>query len=157
MNATRYVITRPCLQEGSLRLLKYLSATFPAAGPVTLVDDRGQEHTAQVDPARQRVWGLGGLYHAGHLGVNDVLLITSLAPGRYQVEGIVKPHAPAPAPRREAPPSPKPGAWSSAPPPTCARCACRRCAPGPPKRPRSRVPSAASRARPQRPRWVWPR
>ncbi|WP_221089518.1 hypothetical protein [Deinococcus aquaedulcis] len=103
----RYVITRPCLQEGSLRLLKYLSDTFPSAGPVTLVDDRGQEHTAQVDPARQRVWGLGSLYHAGNLGVNDVLMITPLATGRFQVEGIVKPHAPAPAPRREAPPKPE--------------------------------------------------
>ncbi|PTA67407.1 hypothetical protein [Deinococcus arcticus] len=103
----RYVITRPCLQEGSLRLLKYLSATFPSAGPVTLVDDRGQEHTAQVDPARQRVWGLGSLYHAGNLGVNDVLMITPLVPGRFQVEGIVKPHAPAPAPRREAPAKPE--------------------------------------------------
>ncbi|MVN87948.1 hypothetical protein GO986_14400 [Deinococcus sp. HMF7620] len=103
----RYVITRPCLQEGSLRLLKYLGATFPSAGPVTLLDDRGQEYTAQVDPERQRVWGLGALYQAQNLGVNDVLVITPLTLGRYQVEGIVKPHAPPPAPRRDTPPRPE--------------------------------------------------
>jgi hypothetical protein len=43
--------------------------------------------------------GLGGLYHAQHLGVNDVLMLTALAPSRYQVEAIVKPHAAQPPPR----------------------------------------------------------
>ncbi|GGM17945.1 hypothetical protein [Deinococcus aerophilus] len=97
----RYIITRPCLQEGSLRLLKYLEDTFPQSGPAIFVDDKGAEHTVQVDTERRRVWGLGGMYHAQHLGVNDVLIITNLAPARYQVEAIVKPHAPPAAPRRE--------------------------------------------------------
>ncbi|GGL03869.1 hypothetical protein [Deinococcus radiotolerans] len=107
MKALRYIITRPCLQEGSLRLLKYLEGTFPSAGPVVLVDDHGQEHHAQVDLQRRAVTGLGSLYHAQNLGVNDVLMITPLTPGRFQVDSIVKPHAPPPAPRREQPKAPE--------------------------------------------------
>ena len=103
MKSIRYIVTRPCLQEGSLRLLKYLESTFPNAGPAVLVDEKGEEHAVQVDLDRMRVWGLGGLYHAQHLGVNDVLILTLLAPGRYQVETVVKPHAPQPPPRREVP------------------------------------------------------
>ncbi|WP_291430175.1 hypothetical protein [Deinococcus sp.] len=107
MKSIRYIVTRPCLQEGSLRLLKYLESTFPTAGPAVLVDEKGDEHAVQVDLERMRVWGLGGLYHAQHLGVNDVLMLTALAPGRYQVEAVVKPHAPAPPPRRETPRPPE--------------------------------------------------
>ncbi len=107
MKAQRYIITRPCLQDGSLRLLKYLEGTFPSAGPVTLVDDQGHEHPAQVDLTGRRVTGLGSLYHAQNLGVNDVLMITPIQPGRFQVESIVKPHAPPPAPRRDAPKKPE--------------------------------------------------
>lgn len=100
MKSMRYIITRPCLQEGSLRLLKYLESTFPESGPAQFVDDRGREHPVQVDRAAGRVLGLRDLYHGGNLGVNDVLLITPLAPARYQVEAIVKPHAaPTPSPR----------------------------------------------------------
>ncbi|GGL84370.1 hypothetical protein GCM10010840_22700 [Deinococcus aerolatus] len=101
MKSMRYIVTRPCLQEGSLSILKYLQSTFPQSGPATFVDDKGEEHSVQVDTERARVWGLGGLYHAQHLGVNDVLVMTTLAPARYQVEAIVKPHAPPPLPRRE--------------------------------------------------------
>ncbi|GGS01927.1 hypothetical protein [Deinococcus sedimenti] len=107
MKALRYIITRPCLQEGSLRLLKYLEGTFPSAGAITLIDDHSCEHHAQVDLQARRVTGLGSLYHAQNLGVNDVLMITPLAAGRYQVESIVKPHAPPPAPRRETPKAPE--------------------------------------------------
>ncbi|THF67689.1 hypothetical protein E7T06_19900 [Deinococcus sp. Arct2-2] len=99
MKSMRYIITRPCLQEGSLRLAKYIEGHFPQSGPAQFVDDRGQEHAVQVDRERGRVWGLGGLYHAQHLGVNDVLMLTALAPSRYQVESIVKPHAVQPPPR----------------------------------------------------------
>ena len=101
MKSMRYIVTRPCLQEGSLSILKYLQSTFPQSGPAVFVDDKGEEHTVQVDTERARVWGLGGLYHAQHLGVNDVLILTNLAPARFQVEAIVKPHAPPPLPRRE--------------------------------------------------------
>ena len=101
MKSMRYIVTRPCLQEGSLSILKYLQSTFAQSGPAVFVDDKGEEHAVQVDTERARVWGLGGLYHAQHLGVNDVLTITNLAPARYQVEATVKPYAPPPSPRRE--------------------------------------------------------
>ncbi|MEW6421246.1 MAG: hypothetical protein AB1511_05920 [Deinococcota bacterium] len=99
MKQVRYIITRPCLQEGSLRLAKYLDGTFPESGPAQFVDERGREYAVEVDRAAGRVSGLRDLYHAGNLGVNDVLIITPLEPGRYQVEGVVKPH-PAPLPPR---------------------------------------------------------
>ncbi|THF86846.1 hypothetical protein E7T09_09955 [Deinococcus sp. KSM4-11] len=95
------MITRPCLQEGSLSLLKYLESTFPTSGPAVFVDDRGDEHAVQIDRERMEVRGLGALYHAQNLNVNDVLMITSLSPSRYQVEAIVKPHAPPLPQRRE--------------------------------------------------------
>ncbi|MFK7600971.1 hypothetical protein ACI3L1_02030 [Deinococcus sp. SM5_A1] len=101
MKSMRYIVTRPCLQEGSLSILKYLQPTFNQSGPAVFVDDKGDEHSVQVDTERARIWGLGGLYHAQHLGVNDVLNITNLAPARYQVEAIVKPYAPPASPRRE--------------------------------------------------------
>ncbi|WP_245808524.1 hypothetical protein [Deinococcus hopiensis] len=93
MKQVRYIITRPCLQEGSLSLLKYLDSTFPESGPATLVDDRGREYAVEVDRAARRVWGLRALYHEGNLGVNDVLLLTPQGEGRYAVETVVKPHA----------------------------------------------------------------
>ncbi|WP_309571728.1 hypothetical protein [Deinococcus sp.] len=101
MKSKRYMITRPCLQEGSLSLLKYLESTFPAAGPAVFVDDRGDEHAVQIDRERMEIRGLGNLYHGQNLNVNDVLMITTLSPSRYQVEAIVKPHAPPPPQRRE--------------------------------------------------------
>jgi len=89
--SVRYIITRPCLSEGSVRLLKYLEALFPQDGPVTLLDDRGAEHNAHVDRRAGRIHGLRDLYHGHNLGVNDVLLITPLSDTRYQVECVVKP------------------------------------------------------------------
>nr|WP_246580823.1 hypothetical protein [Deinococcus aestuarii] len=96
------------MQEGSLRLVKYLQPTFPDSGPAQFVDDRGTEHTVQIDRAQGRVWGLGKLFHDLNLGVNDVLTITPLAPGRFQVEATVKPHAAPPPPARTAPKAPEP-------------------------------------------------
>ncbi|AFZ67871.1 hypothetical protein [Deinococcus peraridilitoris] len=89
--SVRYIITRPCLSEGSVRLLKYLDSVFPTDGPVSLLDERGAEHQARVDRSAGRVYGLQDLYHRHNLGVNDVLLITPLAEGRFQVECVVKP------------------------------------------------------------------
>ncbi len=89
--SVRYILTRPCLSEGSVRLLKYLESVFPEGGAVTLLDDKGAEYEATVDRAAGRVLGLGELYARFNLGVNDVLLITPLAERRYQVECVVKP------------------------------------------------------------------
>ncbi len=95
----RYIITRPDLQEGSLRLLKYMDPLFSQSGAACFVDDRAEEHAVQVDRERGRIWGLAPLFRGGNLGVNDVLMLTPLAPGRFQAEGIVKPYA-APQPPR---------------------------------------------------------
>ena len=89
--SVRYILTRPCLSEGSLRLLKYLESAFPQGGSVTLVDDKGAEYEATVDRAAGRLLGLGELYARFNLGVNDVLLLTPLDERRYQVECVVKP------------------------------------------------------------------
>lgn len=108
MKQMRYIITRPCLQEGILRLQKYLEPTFPESGPATFVDDRGREHRVEIDRAAGVVRGLHALYHDANLGVNDVLMITPLESGRYSVEGIVKPHAPITTPRTEHQRTPEP-------------------------------------------------
>lgn len=109
MKQMRYILTRPCLQEGVLRLQKYLESTFPESGPAVFVDDRGREHGVEIDRAAGVVRGLHGLYHDANLGVNDVLMVTPLEPGRYSAEGIVKPHAPITTPRTETqrPPEPR--------------------------------------------------
>lgn len=87
----RYVITRPCLSEGSMRLLKYLEPIFSQEGPLELRDERGQSFSARIDPAARRIWGLHDLYHSHNLGVNDVLVLHELEAGRVQVDCVVKP------------------------------------------------------------------
>lgn len=102
MNVIRYIITRSCLQEGIMRLLKYNEGYFAQGGPAQFVDDSGREYTVQVDRERMRVSGMRNFYHDHNLGVNDVLLLTPIAAGRYQVETIVKPH-PVPSAAANAP------------------------------------------------------
>lgn len=93
MNPTRYILTRTCLQEGSLRLLKFNEFYFPQSGPVTFVDERGKEYTAQVDRDAMQVTGLSDLYHDHNLSVNDVLTITPGETGRYEIGMVVKPYS----------------------------------------------------------------
>ena len=93
MNPTRYILTRSCIEEGSMRLLKFNESSFPESGPVQFVDDRGKEYAALVDRERMRVTGLGELYHDHNLGVNDVMTVTPAAPGRYEVATVVKPYS----------------------------------------------------------------
>ncbi len=106
--AVRYIITRPCLAEGSLSLLKYLQPHFPADGELVLHDARGEHYTVTVDVPRRRLMGLDALYRAHHLGVNDVLMLVRAAEREYSVTCVVKPHArPQPgAAERPAPPPP---------------------------------------------------
>ncbi len=89
----RYIITRPCLAEGSLRLLKYLQPLFPADGQVQLQDSRGELFNATVETINGRLTGVGELYRAHNLGVNDVLHLRRAEERRYLVECVVKPHA----------------------------------------------------------------
>ena len=91
--AVRYIITRPCLAEGSLGLLKYLQPLFPQGGPLLLQDSRGERFPVTIDAGRGLITGLGELYRAHNMGVNDVLLITRSAEREYTVACVVKPHA----------------------------------------------------------------
>ncbi|WP_261663438.1 hypothetical protein [Deinococcus sp. Marseille-Q6407] len=93
MEIFRYIITRACLQEGSLRLQRSLRPHFPSEGTVKLFDDGGHEYQAQIDSSDERLLGVGPFYRDHNLGVNDVVLITPLVPGCYKLEGIIKPHA----------------------------------------------------------------
>ncbi|WP_338069132.1 hypothetical protein [Deinococcus fonticola] len=107
MASIRYIITRSCLQDGSMRLLKYNEGHFPQSGPAQFVDEKGTEHTVHIDRERMRVTGLRAFYHGLNLGVNDVMLIAPAAPGRYQVDVIVKPHPVTTAPRPLPTPAPE--------------------------------------------------
>jgi hypothetical protein len=91
--SARYIITRPCLAEGSLRLLKYLQPMFPADGQLTLQDERGQRFELSVDALRGRLTGVGELYRAHNMGVNDVLMLSRESERQYGVTCVVKPHA----------------------------------------------------------------
>ena len=103
-DATRYIITRPCLAEGSLSLLKYLQPLFPPDGPLLLQDSRGERFPVTINAGRGLLTGLGELYRAHNMGVNDVLLITRSAEREYTVACVVKPHArPQAGPDRPAP------------------------------------------------------
>lgn len=92
MESFRYIITRACLQEGSLRLQRYLKPHFPTEGSVQLFDEAGHEYVAEIDRG-ERLVGVGPFYRDHHLNVNDVVMLTPLLPGCYKVEGIVKPYA----------------------------------------------------------------
>ena len=58
MTSIRYIITRSCLQDGSMRLLKYNEGHFPQSGPAQFVDEKGTEHAVHIDRERMRVTGL---------------------------------------------------------------------------------------------------
>lgn len=93
MNSTRYILTRTCLQEGSMRLLKFNEGYFPQAGPAHFTDEEGRTYEVQVRVGEGRIEGLGKLYRDHNLGVNDVMVITPEGPGLYRVELVVKPYA----------------------------------------------------------------
>lgn len=109
VNSNRYIITRSCLEDGTMRLLKYNESLFPQAGQMTLRDEQGREFMVDVDRQKMLVTGLHSLYHDHNLGVNDVMLLHPQGEGRYRVEFIVKPHAVTPAKAPAPKLAPKPG------------------------------------------------
>ncbi|WP_420594851.1 hypothetical protein [Deinococcus sp.] len=91
----RYIITRTCLSEGSLTISKHLQGLFPAelAGQTLhLSDEEHREYAVVVDKSGRRLRGLGPLYRDHHLDVNDVLMLSPVSEGYYQVACVVKPH-----------------------------------------------------------------
>lgn len=96
MTQLRYVITRPCLLEGSLTIAKYLRPLFPpelAGKPLSLRDDQGRDYSVRMTISGNTLVGMGSVYHALHLNVNDVLLLERTGPTEYHVQGIAKPYS----------------------------------------------------------------
>lgn len=92
----RYMVTRSCLEEGIMRLLKYNQHYFPQDGIVKLTDDHGNEYDVEIDHENMCVWNLGPLYDDFSLGVNDVLLlhpVTAQPPySHFWVSAEIDPH-----------------------------------------------------------------
>jgi hypothetical protein len=104
----RYLLSRPCLDSGSIAVLKYLESVLPMSGSVVFVADGGEEIKLTANPQTRRLYGLSDYFAKRRLNVNDTLFITVLGPNRYSLESVSKPregrHEPVPRP---APP-PKP-------------------------------------------------
>ncbi|AZI43153.1 hypothetical protein EHF33_10730 [Deinococcus psychrotolerans] len=111
--ALRYIITRPCLSEGTLTVAKYLRTLFSAdlAGQTLhLTDEQERDYPVQMSENAKQLTGLSSLYHDHNLDVNDVLMLSPVSEGRYRVSCVIKPHTdrlnaalatkPDPAPRR---------------------------------------------------------
>ncbi|AWN24407.1 hypothetical protein DKM44_01735 [Deinococcus irradiatisoli] len=91
----RYIITRPCLSEGTLTVAKYLRGLFPeslAGQTLHLSDEHERDYPVKLSDDGKRLSGLGLLYHDHNLDVNDVLLLSPISEGRYRVSCVVKPH-----------------------------------------------------------------
>ena len=91
METLRYILTRACLQEGSVQLHRSLRPHFPSEGTVKLFDEDGHDYRVRVSGGQ--LLDVGPFYRDHHLNVNDVVLITPLLPGCYKVQGVVKPYA----------------------------------------------------------------
>lgn len=91
----RYIITRPCLSEGTLTVAKYLRELFPAVlsgQTLHLTDDQDRDYLVTMSDDGKRLGGLNLLYHDYNLDVNDVLLLSPIGEGHYRVSCVVKPH-----------------------------------------------------------------
>lgn len=96
MTQLRYIITRPCLLEGSLTIAKYLRPLFPmelAGQALHLRDDQGRDYAVRMTISGGSIIGMGSVYHALNLNVNDVLLIERIGTADYLVQGVTKPYS----------------------------------------------------------------
>ncbi len=84
----RYVITRPCLQSGTITLSRALEQAMPQDGPLVFVGEAGEEILASVDGKTRQVRGLADYFSRGRLAVNDMLYITPLGDRHFQLESI---------------------------------------------------------------------
>jgi hypothetical protein len=91
----RYTITRLCLDDGSIALLKYLEPFIPAEGPFSFICENGKEIKTTTSPDG-RIRGFGDYFRAQGLAVNDALFITPLDERKLQLEAMTK--------HRDAPP-----------------------------------------------------
>ncbi len=86
----RYILTRPCLDSGSIAVLKYLENIMPLTGSVVFVGDGGEEIKLTADPKTKRLYGLGDYYAKHRLQINDTLFITALAERRFALERVIR-------------------------------------------------------------------
>ncbi len=86
----RYILTRPCLDSGSIAVLKYLEHIMPLTGSVVFVGDGGEEIKLTADPKTKRLYGLGDYYAKHRLQINDTLFITALAERRFALERVIR-------------------------------------------------------------------
>lgn len=81
----RYPLTRVCLRGGTMTLPRAMLELFPESGEVVVFDqERDVEHVLEITHPRV-VAGLGELYRAHDLEVNDEILIEPLEDGRFAV------------------------------------------------------------------------
>lgn len=86
----RYPLTRVCLRGGALTLPRTMLGLFPDEGEVVAVDtERDTEYVLEVRGPRS-VAGLGELFRAHRLDVNDELLIRRLDDGRYAITPVLR-------------------------------------------------------------------
>ncbi len=85
----RYILTRLCLNTGSIAVLKYLEGTLPSEGFVLAVTDSGEEIKLTASTTEKRVYGLTDYFAKRGLNVNDQLFITVIG-DKLQLESIAK-------------------------------------------------------------------
>jgi hypothetical protein len=85
----RYILTRLCLNTGSIAVLKYLEGTLPSEGFILAVTDSGEEIKLTASTTEKRVYGLTDYFAKRGLNVNDALFITVIG-DKLQLESIAK-------------------------------------------------------------------
>jgi hypothetical protein len=85
----RYILTRLCLNTGSIAVLKYLESTLPSEGFILAVTDSGEEIKLTASTTEKRVYGLTDYFVKRGLNVNDALFITVIG-DKLQLESIAK-------------------------------------------------------------------
>lgn len=85
----RYILTRLCLNTGSIAVLKYLEGTLPSEGFMLAVTDSGEEIKLTASTSEKRVYGLTDYFVKRGLNVNDQLFITVIGE-KLQLESIAK-------------------------------------------------------------------
>jgi hypothetical protein len=85
----RYILTRLCLNTGSIAVLKYLEGTLPSEGFILAVTDSGEEIKLTASTTEKRVYGLTDYFVKRGLNVNDQLFITVIG-DKLQLESIAK-------------------------------------------------------------------
>jgi hypothetical protein len=85
----RYILTRLCLNTGSIAVLKYLEGMLPSEGFILAVTDSGEEIKLTASTTEKRVYGLTDYFVKRGLNVNDQLFITGIG-DKLQLESIAK-------------------------------------------------------------------